>query len=99
MQASSPDPASQAAEETEVASSTPVPSALRRTGRAATVTTTAKRCVAVSCTTRPMRSWGSTPWPVEPCSTVPSAAAPTCISQRRPVYASSRPYHGNEASR
>ncbi len=93
---SSPDPASQAADETEVASRTPVPSGLLRTGRSATVTTTAKR--------RPSgpgsaRREGSSPWPVEPCSTVPSAAAPTRISQRGPVKASSRPYQGKPAIR
>lgn len=93
--ASSPEPASQAAVETEVASSTPVPSPLRRTGRLATVTTTANRS---SCGGSTLMV-GSSPCPVAPCSTVPSAAVPTRISQRGPVNASSRPYHGNAASR
>ena len=91
-----PEPASQAAEETEVASSLPVPSALSRPGRPATVTTTVKRCWSISVSTR---SDGSSPWPVEPYSTMPSAAAPTSISQRGPVNASSSPYQGKAAFR
>ncbi len=96
-----PHPASQAAEDTEVASSRPVPSALRRTGLAATVTTTANFSLGSSGDpdTNSLRTEGSSPCPVEPCSTEPSAEVPTCISQRGPVKASSRPYHGKGASR
>ena len=61
-------------------------------GWPATVTTTANR--SLSCRRPPPRTEGSSPCPIEPCSTVPSAAVPTCISQRGPVNASSRPYHG-----
>lgn len=79
-----------------MASSSPVPSALRRTGLAATVTTTANR--SLSSVVSP-RTEGSSPCPIDPCSMAPSAEAPTCISQRGPVKASSRPYHGKGASR
>jgi hypothetical protein len=98
---SSPTPASQAAEETDVASSTPVPSALRRTSLAATVTTTANRSLTSSSADAvcSLRTEGSSPCPIEPCSTAPSADVPTCISQRGPVKASSRPYQGKRASR
>lgn len=84
-----------------MASSTPVPSALRRTSFAATVTTTANRSLASSSdpAVYSLRTEGSSPCPIEPCSTAPSADIPTCISQRGPVKASSRPYHGKGASR
>ena len=75
-----------------------MPSALRRTGLAATVTTTANRSLSPSCRSS-LRTVGSSPCPMEPCSTVPSAEVPTCISHRGPVNASSRPYQGKGASR
>lgn len=73
-----------------------MPSALRRDGLAATVTTTANFSLSSDAS---FRTEGSSPCPIEPCSTAPSAAVPTCISQRGPVNASSRPYHGKGASR
>lgn len=73
-----------------------MPSPLRRTGLLATVTTTANLCLSSPAS---LRTEGSSPWPVEPCCTVPSAAVPTCISQRGPVKASSSPYQGNGACR
>lgn len=79
-----------------MASRTPVPSAVRRTGLAAMVTTTANRSLS---SVSSLRTEGSSPCPIEPCSTEPSAVVPTCISQRGPVKASSRPYHGKGASR
>ncbi len=97
MYASRPEPASQAAEDTVVASSTPVPSPLRRTGLAATVMTAANRSLSAEAPS--VFTDGSSPCPVAPCCTVPSAAVPTCISQRGPVNASSSPYQGKAAFR
>lgn len=87
---------SQAAEDTVVASSTPVPSPLRLTGLAATVITAANRSLSAEPSDF---TDGSSPCPVAPCCTVPSAAVPTCISQRGPVKASSSPYQGKVAPR
>lgn len=92
MNDSSPTPASQAAEETDVASSSPVPSALLREGLAATVTTTANFSFGSAVEPASFFTEGSSPCPIDPCSTAPSADVPTCISQRGPVKASSRPY-------
>ncbi|CAM5641397.1 hypothetical protein SALBM311S_11828 [Streptomyces alboniger] len=66
-----------------MASRRPVPSALFREGFAATVTTTANLSLSSDASFRTEGS-ASTPCPIDPCSTAPSAAVPTCISQRCP---------------
>ncbi len=77
---SSPTPASQAAEDTDVASRSPVPSALRREGLAATVTTTANRSLS---SVDSLRTDGSSR-PIQPCSTAPSADVPTSSASAAP---------------